>query len=233
MNLVKWLGDARYSILLDTLLRDKNFELFDFEYKFYEETFKSEFEGLFKDYYRFREIGFETIPRFKHQLKTKLNLIYPKYKQLYESELACKGINFMLNKDLKETYIRDITSSSVNENTSNTNNESAQSGSDVNSNTHKESVLANGLAELSMEDKITGITEDTNTTTLGTRSTDTSTNTAQSNNTGTENEKTELISQGNIGTTSSATLLREWREVQINIMQMVIDECKDLFLFIY
>lgn len=231
--MIKWLGDARHTILLDTLLRDKNFELFDFDYKFYEDAFKLEFESLFKDYYRFREIGFETISRFKHELKTKLNVIYPKYKQLYESELACKDINFMLNKDLKETFIRDLTSNNLNENTSNVLSESAQSGSDVNSNTHKESVLANGLAELSMEDKITGITEDTNTTTLGTKSMDTSTNKAQSNNTGKEKETTELTSQGNIGTTSSATLLREWREVQININEMILNECKDLFMFIY
>ena len=45
----------------------------------------------------------ETVGRFQHRLKTKLNKIMPYYKQLYETELRSKDIDFMLNKDLIET----------------------------------------------------------------------------------------------------------------------------------
>ena len=64
---------AKYTIELNTLLQDEKFNVFDFEYQFYSEEAKPKFEQLFKDYFRFREIGFETVPRFKHELKTKLN----------------------------------------------------------------------------------------------------------------------------------------------------------------
>ena len=47
------------------------------------------------------------------------------------------------------------------------------------------------------------------------------------------NEKTELISQGNIGTTSSAELLEKWRNVLINIDEMIINDLQDLFMQVY
>ena len=49
-----------------------------------------------------------------------------------------------------------------------------------------------------------------------------------------ENEQlTELISKGNIGITSSAELLKQWRQVLINIDEMIIEECRDLFMLLY
>ena len=52
----------------------------------------------------FREIGFETVERFKRSLLGKLNKIMPYYTQLYQTELRSKDIDFMLNKDLEEVY---------------------------------------------------------------------------------------------------------------------------------
>ena len=76
---------AKYTIEIDTMLRDKNFNLFSFEYDFYTDNIiiKKKFEQKFIDRYRFNEIGFETVARFKHYLKTTLNEISPYYKQLY------------------------------------------------------------------------------------------------------------------------------------------------------
>ena len=59
------------------------------------------------------------------------------------------------------------------------------------------------------------------------------TNNSSQQDNGTTLEKTELISQGNIGVTSSAQLLKEWREVLINMDKIIIDSCNDLFLKIY
>ena len=96
---------ATYTIELYSILKDKNFELFDFEYDFYNEEHKKEFEEKFINRYMFDEIGFETVSRFKHFLKEKLNRIAPYYNQLYQTELRCLegDIDFMLNKDLHET----------------------------------------------------------------------------------------------------------------------------------
>lgn len=208
---------AKYTIELYDMFKDKNFKLFDFEYDFYDEGLKSQFEKKFIDYFMFDEIGFETPHRFKHFLKAKLNLIMPYYKQLYKTQLEAENINFLLNKDLKETFIRDIEGTDTSNNVSST---SANSDS-----LSKESYLDNGNADLSLSDGLTGVSS--NGSTGDTQSTSDSTASNKSK------EKTELISQGNIGITSSAELLQKWRDTIINIDNMIIEECRDLFMQIY
>lgn len=252
---------AKYTLELYTLLQDENFKLFDFNYDFYETTLKENFEAKFIDNYLFDEIGFETVKRFKHNLKNRLNLIMPYYLQLYKTQLEAENINFLLNKDLKETFVRDIigneeeslttnytgtnNSTSSNEYTgTNTNSSSTEANSDSNS---KESYLDNGNADLSLTDGLTGVssndstgsttssssTSDSNTTNSTSNTTDTNSSTSNKTNGNTMQEKTELISQGNIGITSSAELLEKWRNTIINIDKMIIDDCKDLFMQIY
>ena len=208
---------AKYTIELDTLLQDENFKLFDFDYDFYEEEAKEKFEEKFIDNYAFYEIGCETVKRFKHNLKSKLNLIMPYYKKLYETELASKDINFLLNKDLKETFIRDIEGNDTSNNVSST---VAKSDS-----LSKESYLDNGNADLSLSDGLTGVSSNGSTGDTQSKSDSTASNKST--------EKTELISQGNIGITSSAELLQKWRDTIINIDKMIIDDCNDLFMQIY
>ena len=208
---------AKYTIELNTLLKDNKFNVFDFDYEFYDEELKPIFETKFKDYYRFYEIGFETVERFQHNLKAKLNLIMPYYKQLYQTELASKDINFLLNKDLKETFIRDIEGNDTSNNVSST---VAKSDS-----ISKESYLDNGNADLSLTDGLTGISSNGSTGDTQSKSDSTTSNKST--------EKTELISQGNIGITSSAELLQKWRDTIINIDKMIIEDCKDLFMQIY
>lgn len=208
---------AKYTIELNTLLKDEKFNVFDFDYDFYSEEGKPNFEQLFKDYYRFHEIGFETVERFQHNLKSRLNLIMPYYKQLYQTELASKDINFLLNKDLKETFIRDIEGNDTSNNVSST---VAKSDS-----ISKESYLDNGNADLSLTDGLTGISSNGSTGDTQSKSDSTASNKST--------EKTELISQGNIGITSSAELLEKWRKTIININQLIIGECEDLFMRIY
>ena len=160
----------------------------------------------------FDEIGFETVARFKHYLKEKLNRIAPYYKQLYQTELRCMedDIDFMLNKDLRETETIKG---------SNTSNSKTQANSTT---LNKESYLDNGNASLELsEGNMTGISSSE-----GNGITD-------STQDG-ENEQTRtLLSQGNIGITSSAELLTKWRETLLNIDLMIFEECNDLFMQIF
>ena len=203
---------ARYTIDLYTLLQDDNFKLFDFDYEFYSDEAKEDFEQKFINRYMFDEIGFETVMRFKHFLKEKLNRIAPYYKQVYQTELRCleDDIDFMLNKDLRETETIKGT------NTSN-------SKTKANSSTlNKESYLDNGNASLDLtKGNMTGISSSE-----GKGNTD-------SSQTGENEQVRTYLSQGNIGITSSAELLQKWRSVLINIDEMIIEECRDLFMLIY
>ena len=217
---------ANYTIELYKLLESYGFELFDFDYSFYcdDENVKKEFEQKFKDYYMFREIGQETVSRFKHELKTLLNIRMPYYKQLYETELKSKDINFLLNKDLKEEFIIEVTGSgSSSANTKGTSNATNVGENDSRFFDTPQQAIDN------LDKYVTNVTKDKTNASTDTTIDNTSTSTSESSST----QKQTNLSQGNIGITSSAELLQKWRDVLINIDQLILGECEDLFMQIY
>ena len=215
---------AKYTIELRALNNPPFFKLFDFEYDFYEESKKEQFEQKFIDYFYMREIEHKTAEEFKHELRTKLNLIAPYYKQLYETELKSKNIEFLLNKDLKETFIREVESDT--ESLSNFNNES-NGKAKVETLSTTNDTPQNRIDDL--DKYISSASKDKNTS--NTSSSDNGSSISQNSNTA--KEETTLISKGNIGTTSSAQLLRDWREVLINIDMMILEECEELFFKLF
>ena len=215
---------AKYTIELRALNNPPFFKLFDFEYDFYEESKKEQFEEKFIDYFYMREIEHATAEEFKHELRTKLNLIAPYYKQLYETELKSKNIEFLLNKDLKETFIREVESDT--ESLSNFNNES-NGKAKVETLSTTNDTPQNRIDDL--DKYISSASKDKNTS--DTSSSDNGSSISQNSNTA--KEETTLISKGNIGTTSSAQLLRDWRDVLINIDMMILEECEELFFKLF
>ena len=188
------------------------------------EELRVNFIQKFFDEYMFREIGFETEERFKRSLLGKLNKIMPYYTQLYHTELESKNINFLLNKDLVETFEREVSGSS-------------EINSNATTNTTGTSSANNN--EMLYDTPNTRIDDMTKYPTQGSQgennATSSSNATSTNNQTGenTQTEKTSLISKGNIGITSSAQLLKEWREVIINIDEMILNDLEDLFMLLF
>lgn len=216
----------RYTIELSKIEEDLGYNLFDENFPFYEPSLREQFVKKFYDRYRFREIGAETIYRFKLMLNGRLNLIMPYYTQLYQTELESKKVNFMLNKDLKETFVREITGENNVESTTSTNTTGESNSTsegrflDTPSSKVTDEELG-GYLTTAQKDKVNG-----RTTANGS-----STNTSLGNNN--QRETTDLLSQGNIGITSSGQLLEDWRKILINIDMMILDELKDLFFGLY
>ena len=122
------------------------------------------------------------------------------------------------------------------------------------SSNEKQSSLADGVAQASLSDGyLTAVGESSNTTsgesdnctdiTISSNNTTDTTNTSegtaeQSGKTTGSNkqeltESTTYTSIGDIGIQTPAYAIREWRKVLININQMIIEECNDLFMKIY
>lgn len=225
---VNWKMWNKYTIELRTLLEDEAFEVFSFDYDFYTDDpkIRAKFEQKFKDHYLFDEICCETVARWKHMLKSKLNMMAPYYKQLYQTELKSQNIEFLLNKDLREEFERTVEGVKQSDTTST----SSGSSAGKSSTDSKVSNLDNGVSEAKLSSGyLTGVSNDTSSNSTNNQSNATN----QNKETDKQTEKTILVSQGNIGTTSSAELLERWRDVLINIDQMIIDDCKDLFMLIY
>ena len=206
---------SKYTLELRYIYEDKNFNLFDFPYNLYDNDLKPWFEEKFYQHFMFYEIGFDTIGMFKQRLMSKLNDIFPYYKQLYETEIRSKGIDFMLNKDLKESYVRELTSNSNSNQESNVTSNSLSTAGQL-----TPSLIANSQKI----DKFMDTAQKDN-------SSSSSTSTGESN--GNSKEQYTLTSQGNIGITSSAELLTKWRETLLNIDLMIFEECNDLVMQIF
>ena len=212
---------ARYSIELRTIKETANYNLFDFEYELYDNNLKPLFEEKFFEYFYFDEIGYPTVQRFKHMLKSKLHMIMPYYKQLYETELRTKEIDFMLNKDLTETFVRDLTSNA----TANSTVESTGSNSGINDGFQANTPQSKLVQDI--EHYMSSATRDKTSSNYN----DNNSSNSSTNNTG--REETTLVSKGNIGVTSSAELLQKWREVLINIDELIFEDMQDLFMLVY
>lgn len=227
---------ANYTICIYQIARDKNFKIFNFDYKFYDDRLKEDFEKQFIDHFWINEIGFETIGLFQQRLKTVLNDLYPKYKQLYDSELKAKDINFLLNKDLKETNERLVTSNKTDNTVSHgttTTNINASNNDNID---YKESNIDNGNAYITITNN--NLTSQSNNKKTSVVNSDENVNSQMNVDNKTDNMEKEvntLISQGNIGITSSAELLQKWRDVMININLMLFNEIfeNDLFMSVY
>ena len=206
---------SKYTLELRYIYEDKKFKLFDFPYNLYDNDLKPWFEEKFFQHFMFYEIGFESVAMFKQRLMAKLNDIFPYYKQLYETEIACKDIDFMLNKDLKESYVRELNSNSNSTQESN----AASSGLST-SGQLTPSLISNSQKIDKFMDAAQKDESSSNATSTG-------------ESTGNSKEEYTLTSQGNIGITSSAELLSKWREVLLNIDLMIFEECNDLFMQIF
>ena len=150
----------------------------------------------------------------------------PYYRQLYETELKSKGLEFLVNKDLREEFVRTVDNTKEEDLSSSSNGTST--GKVVNDS--KVSNIDSGVSSVSLASgSLTGVSNDTGSTTSTSNANSDSNRTAEERT----KETTTFTSRGNIGITSTAELLKKWREVLINIDEMIIEDCKDLFMLIY
>ena len=194
---------ASYSMELWEMVDNPLTPIFNFNYDFYcdDNEIKKKFEEKFINHYWLHEIGCETPARWNQMLKSRLNLIMPYYRQLYQTELESKGINFLLNKDLVEEFTRELVGNRQDNGTS----ETKSTGSDTSTgeNIGKVSNINDGVASASLSNGyLTGVSQDNHTNNSQTNLTGSAKSTNNTDNN--ERETTRLISQGNIGTTSSA-----------------------------
>ena len=206
---------ASYTLSLYSLENAETFKLFT-EYDFYLEENKTNFEKKFFNRYFDREIYCKNPFVFRRALLGKLNLIMPYYKQLYNTELEAKKINFLLNKDLKAEFIRDIENSAKGN--------AISMGSSTGDSTT--------IFSDTPEGQISNIEKFMSNGTIN-RANDSTESKSGSESSGKTTEKTAFTSQGNIGVTSSAELLEKWRNVIINIDELILNELENLFLDIY
>ena len=187
---------------------------------------REELNNKILNFYRFREIGQETVGRWLFELETALNEIMPKYNQLFYS--ADQDFNPIYNVDYKKTMVG---SQNANSNTTSTGNDSSTNEEftkNVNSKTPADRLgIGNtGIDQIQYADdaswgKASGSTTGTNTTT-GNSSSNGSTSSVET-------------TKGNFGVVSAQDLIIKYRETILNIEQLIINDPRiaELFMMIY
>lgn len=223
---------ANYTMTLAEMRNNPLTPIFPSNYPFYtdDEQIRKTFENKFISHFLTREIGFETPFQFNQMLYAKLVVNMDYWKKLYETELKSKDINFLLNKDLVEEFTRELSGTQNTNDTSTT--QSNQSENGISSSLTKNSSVNDGVASAKLQDGYLTNISSGDTTSSGSSSASGSAR-VTGNRDNQERETTRLVSQGNIGVTSTAELLQKWRECIINIDKLIIEECKDLFMQIY
>ena len=190
------------------------------------------------DYYRYREIGFETVGRFLEELEISLNEIMPYYNQLFFS--ADQDYNIIYNVDYKRTIDRDLsgnTSSNTESNTTDSTSTTADSTSwnkRVQSDTPQNqlSITNKGIDTVDYANEVSWNKDDAESS--GTTSGNAN-SIASGTGTNKELESTIETTKGNFGVVSAQDLVKKYRELIINIEQQIINDPRivELFMLVY
>lgn len=205
---------SRYTTQVRTII-ESNFALFPKDYDFYSEEHRENFEKKFIDHYYFSEIGFETLELFRYRLRSKLNDIMPKYKMIFESEI----------KDYDPELLLSYREVSKREGSGESEGSSVSTGSgNSNSDAFHANIPQSGLKDNGLEHYMDDATRD--------KHSSSSTSKGDSKQNATSKEDYERNIYGVQGR-SKAQLIKEIRDIYINIDLAIIEECYDLFMLIY
>lgn len=193
---------SQYTLTIKQLV-ENNINIFDFNYDLFDENYRVHFEKMIIEHFYFREIGHETVFKFKHFLKLKLKLIMPYYNKLYLTENMEQRI--LDNYDVVETYKRDISGSASENNTS--------------SFLNLKSDTPNSRVDITTNDYVDQINKNTN-----------NDNTSLINS-NTENWTRTM--KGNIGVQTDADAIIKYRTSLIKIDEMILKELNELFMGVY
>lgn len=227
---------AKYTLEIRDIVESLNVDLFDFDYEYYSDNYalQKRFENMFIQHYYFHEIGFETVERFKLNLQARLNINAPKYKQMWDSHLATKNIDFTVNKEYFETITRELETESESTSSSQNDSRTDDTRKSVASGDSKSSHIGDGVSKARLtDDYVTSVTGDTSSSQDDATSKSNTSSSSNSDNKGKQFEVMTTNGKGNIGTTSSAQLIKEWRDIMLNLDRQLIEDCSDLFMQIY
>lgn len=212
---------------------------FNFNFPFYNEEKRAEFEQNFLRHFYMREIGLETIDYFMLRLEDKLNTIMPYYNKLLTAN--AKEYDPFYTEIIDETITRERSGKTNGTDTTATSGSSTTKGNSTNTtkssadDSNQQSDLPQGSLEnfndnSYMSSAGKGHTESNSSVT----STDetTGTNTGSSNTTRAETnegKETEKRTANNVRGNQSE-MLRMYYEAQRNILDNIFNDCEDLYM---
>lgn len=195
---------------------------------------RAELNNKILSYYRWREIGFETVGRFIFELETALKEIMPYYNQLYYS--ADQDFNPIYNVDYIRNTQRNKSDTNIGSQSSSTSASATGSTTDEN----KTVTSDTPQNQLSITNKQIDNLDYASEASWGKNSnstTDSSNSSTNASNSVIGNEKEGIVetTKGNFGVTSAQDLILKYRETLLNIEQLIINDkrIQELFMMVF
>lgn len=253
---------AKYTVELRELI-EQGVDIGLKTYPIWSEKHRQELNQKIINHYKYREIGFETPGRFIDELNIKMHEIMPYYNDLYKTTMFEYNPIHNVDYTEEYTTTRDKTGSIANSETATSEgsgtvtgtSESSSQASQNNTINHTNTKVDIDTPQSDIDvDNITStypyasnVSKDVNTETNNQTNTgsatsnDTSTTETESKLTNdfesdTEEKETETHQKhllGNYGMTSSQTLIKQERELIINIDMQIIGQLRDLFMRVW
>ena len=221
--------------------------LFDFDLPIFDQNYASVLESKICRHFYTREIGYETVGRFKLGLRTKLIEILPYYNQLYASELI--KLNPLRTYTVEKVHVDSGSTKNVSDNTynrqdeSNTNATRTSNSSQTNGTKNKErfSDTPNGtLADIENNTYLSSATIVDNEQSGKSQEYEGSAGANKSNINGGSNQTDVFTTNmqyvehvSGLNGISESKLLMEFRDTFLNIDMKIIDELEPLFMQIW
>ena len=195
---------------------------------------RAELNNKILNYYRFREIGFETVGRFLFELETALNEIMPYYNQLFYS--ADQDFNPIYNVDYIRNTQRNKSDTNIGSQSSSTNSSATGTSTDNSKNVTSDTPQ-NQLGITNEQIDQLDYASEASWGKNSNSTSDTSSSTSNASNSVIGNEKEGIVetTKGNFGVTSAQDLIMKYRETLLNIEQLIIHDKRiaELFMLIY
>lgn len=214
--------------------------IFDFDYPIFDDEYKPVLETKILMHYYTREIGLETVGLWKLKLMSRLNDIMPYYNQLYRSELL--EFNPLVDVDLKTQHIgsSDNISSGSNENEGerqNIGNTTSFNGESATDYKLFSDTPQGDLDGVESQDYLTNATKITRSSAVNGRieSLEIGATKDKGSYTGTINTTNQYIDHiiGKNGGENYSKKLTDFRKTFLNIDMRIIEELKDLFMYLW
>lgn len=211
---------------------------------------REELNNKILNYYKYREIGFETFGRFLDELRTALHEIMPKYNQLFYS--LDQEFNVVYNVDYEKTISRTL--EGENQNTQNTTSTTSTTATDNTDTTSTVNSYDKSIKSLTPQNELDISNKNIDSVTYGDEANwgkNTSESEANTNGTSStvgsgsnevvgsittgEQESTTERTKGNYGVVSAQDLVLKYRETIINVEQLIINDPRiaELFMMVY
>jgi hypothetical protein len=215
--------------------------LFDFEYPFFDSTYKPIFETHFIRNFYMREIGFETEGLFKFQLENWLLVNMGYFNKLFESELLVFNPleNSKLEVSQKKTIDREQSQNTQTDGTSNSQSNANQKATQFDRQLESETpdsrlkiTTQDGAGVIEYASRIDEATKNNQSDTTGESNDSTHvTGTSNANITGIEDYVESRI--GKSGDQTYSKMLSEYRETLLRIEKKIFNEMNELFMLVY